>query len=146
MVSELVQAVLEGAHPDTPSILQYVSIEVPVPECPVILLGRTRLALYGNIDFSSQKLNPSFGIRSSEKGETWSDRSRPDDENWLMWMMEMPRSITTRTGKMYLNECHFTTGFKYYLNCVPQIIQDCSNFYLGNISTDQLEEIRRKAF
>ncbi len=138
--------VLEGAHPDSVSNLQYyvASLEIP-PNAALIKIGKTRLTLHARIsDFSQPEcVVPHYTDRSKIKG--W-DLNGTEEEQHLPWVFEMPRALIGHDGRFYLNEVIYKPGFSYYLHFLPKVIEDSAHFFTGQLTEQALLGLARRMF
>ncbi|MFH1711052.1 MAG: hypothetical protein ABH840_01955 [Nanoarchaeota archaeon] len=146
MTEEKINSVLEGCDHDSPSKIHYAPIEIFIPENALVLRVReVKLFLYGrfnNFEYSESKILKPLG-----KSKGWNLRDEnASNPGWLGWVFEMPRSITTHDGRLYLNEVFYEPKWEYYFPLVPTILQDCSDFFSGRKSRDELAAIVRRAF
>lgn len=144
-----INGILEGAQHDTTSRLEYAPINFPFHEnASVLLINQARLLRYG---FLGKLWIPSSFHKSqipskNTKGLEMHDHTITDHPDWINWVFEMPRSIFTKKGVLYVNECHFKKGFEYYLDCIPTILEDGCNFYSGVLDSESLAGLARRAF
>ena len=148
MEEEKVNAILEGCDHDSPSRIHYNPINIFIPENASVLRIKDscKLLLYGKFDgfeYSGSKiLKPSI----NSLGWLLRDETNKNNPEWLGWVFEMPRSITTRDGRIYLAEIFYKPKWEYYFPIVPMILNDCSDFFSGRKNRDELTNLSRRAF
>lgn len=146
-MQEKITAILEGCNHDSPSRIQYCPISIAIPENASVLRVRThpRLFLYGNFrdfEYSRGKI-----LKPSRESRGWLLREETgSNPEWAGWIFEMPRSITTQDGRIYVNEIFYSSGWEYYFPLIPAILRDCSDFFNGRKSADDLSNLARRAF
>ena len=148
MRPEDVTLILEGTHGQTQD-LEYCPLELVLPDnARVIRIGRQRLFYHGNF-------NPALGassivaqpIRNSEsKGIELQDSRYPQRDAAVDWIFAMPRFLATRKGKIFANECTYTRSFAPYQATIPIVVEDCSRFFRGDISLEELANLNHRAF
>ena len=144
---EKANAVLEGCN-DSPSKIQYFPIEIFIPENASVLRIKTntKLFLYGKFDefeYSGSKI-----LKPSRNSLGWllRDETNKNNPGWIGQVFTMPRSITTRDGRIYLKDVFYTPKWGWYFPIVPMILNDCSDFFSGRTSKDELANLSRRAF
>jgi len=134
-------AILEGADHDTTCWIAYHPVELDIPKNVLLIdVGdRNIMPLYGRVDFSNLK---SFQrVQRATVGKGYDLKNKR-----LNWVFEMQRSITTSDGRMYIHPIFFEEGWEYYAKVVPEILEDCSNFFSGREDITGLNARVRRAF
>ena len=140
-MDEKPNAVLEGADHDSTCWIAYSPLHVEIPENVRILdvSQWLKMPLYGRVNFSD--LRNFQKVPRATEGIGYSIRDKD-----LHWRFEMPRSLTTRDGRFYINPIFYDEGWEWYEPVIPQIIVDCANFFIGRESVVNLNERVRRAF
>lgn len=149
MLKNKFQAVLEGAHPDTPHLIEYCPFNIPLSEnATVLLVTSARLVLYGRLTTPRDVNTFQMVIRPDDsiRGIKIFDPSTPSNRDWINWIFEMPRSISTIDGRFYLSDIFFKPNWTYYFPLIKPILQDCNDFYSKRISENQLRSLERRTF
>lgn len=130
--SETINTIVGGMMPDTPRSLLYAGFEFQIPENSQILKikDKTKFLLYCRTDFIDISIinNPHFHkyyMREKIQGgfplETLCQN--------IDWVFDSQRSFTTRDGRLYVESIYFHTDWRWYLNAVPLIIEDCKKIF-----------------
>ncbi|MBU3912473.1 MAG: hypothetical protein KKB21_00260 [Nanoarchaeota archaeon] len=146
MEKNQVHAILEGADHDTPSRIAYCAVDIQIPaNASVLRIRNSGLFLLGRFPDFKYSNSGTFKPNKSIRGLPLLDSSE-NNPDWVDWVFEMPRSLTTRDGRFYLSEIFYKPKWEYYFPVIPVILKDCQKFFQGALSIDDLCKIQRRAF
>ncbi len=146
---ERINTIVEGAFPDTPSSLLYAGFEFEIPKNARLLRikDKTKYVLYCSTNFVDMSIeqNPFFTdykqCRDIEGGFPL-ERLYPN----INWAFDAQRSFTTRDGRIYIESTFFHKDWRWYLDSVPFIIQDCNTIFSCERKTEELNQNPRRVF
>ncbi len=137
------RVVLEGAESDTPHLLSYVLLDFSAPpNASILRIGSTRLLLRHSFHLESGKLTGDYKI-GVDNYSGFDLRNFCGNVNFIFGM---PRGLAFSDGRFFINQCHFTKGFEYYLKRVGTVVDDCSKILRGEVRDYELNELRKSAF
>ena len=141
-----IKSILEGAHPNTPNWLQYAVLDIEIPEnANVIGIGQSR-ACGGRRLY----LHRFHGIPTLEQSQEFAETRKKikgiDIDKNLVWIFRMPRSITTRDGRIYVLSLFYEPRWEYYFPLIPTIKQDCEDIFKGRTTDEKLNALCKRAF
>ena len=144
---ETSNAILEGCY-EEPSRVHYNPIKIFIPENASVLRIKDsyNLFLYGKFDgfkYSGSKI-----ISTCRNSQGWllRDETNKSNPGWISHVFEMPRSITTSDGRIYIKDIFYAPKWEWYFSIVPMILNDCSDFFSGRKNRDELTVLVRRAF
>lgn len=144
---EEITAIVEGADHDAPSRIGYVGIDFYIPTNACSLrIGARRFELYAREDMQSLK-DCLEVLELQDKKGGWplrDENSRNPD--WLLFAIESQRSVVTRDGRVYVCETYFEKDWVWYLDIVPNIVQDCKEVFAGRKTLEDINSLGRRAF
>ncbi len=148
-MARTISTIVEGAFPDTPETLLYAGFEFQIPENARLLRikDKTKYILYCSTNFSQMSIeqNPFFTdyeqCRNLPGGFPLESLYANID-----WAFDAQRSFITRDGRIYIESGFFHQDWRWYLEAVPNIIQDCNTIFSREKTTGQLNQNPRRAW
>jgi hypothetical protein len=131
-MSDEITAIVEGWNSlvggDGSSKITYIPTDIFIPENASLLrAGFDRMQLYARYVLSSNNSLQFSLERVQFAGKGWEVCPPCDFRGWF----QMHRAILTRNGRIYLSEIYRGKPFEFYTSLLPEIIRDCSDFFLG---------------
>lgn len=130
--------VLEGAEPNTTHLLSYCFLEdFEVPRnASIVRVGRARLFLRHNFEVIMERIRSTYKVHLDSYGGFDLREVCPN----INWFFGMPRSLAVSDGRLFVNECHFTSGFEYYLGSIGEVVRDSCRIFKGQARDYDLNE------
>lgn len=151
-----IESVIEGCFHDSPSKLQYSGNGLVVPRNVQVVLWEDkhhpeRYLLYGVApDFAELEVvnNPFFEDRSDVDAKLGDVGGWPINGTYpnFGWIFESRRSITTNDGRIYVKSSYFEKGWRWYLEAVPKILEECREIFSGRKTENEFNMNPSRAF
>ena len=132
----MINTIIEGCFPDTPEFLMYHDLELEIPTNAEIVLSDHKLNPYRyspeNPDdftvindpfFRRDVANPSKKIKGG-----WPIL---EHEPNFRCIFDAQRSLTTRDGRVYVSATYFEENWRWYLEVISKIIEECGQVFRG---------------
>ena len=143
-----ITAIIEGALHHSQDCLQYVDIDLPIPDDSKSLsIGKFFFPFMGfyNLEENRSLFSNTDMPRSISGG--WTLMSKTDYvDDWIKHAFEYPRSIITSDGRFYLKDTLINPKTSYYLPHIFTVMEDAYLVFNGEKTIYDLNFQPKKIF